>query len=176
MTYLTVFVSVLESLDKAQNLIHTARHRSVVHGDLTKDAVDINDVESAHGVASLEEEGTVLLGDLLVEIREQRDVERATEATLLAIGLNPSQMAEHAVDRPAEHGAALLLELSSAIAEGEDLGGAHEGPVQRVGEEHNVLALVVRKLELLENAVLHTLALEIRSRVAHNCLVHSSHC
>ncbi len=38
------------------------------------------------------------------------------------------------------HLAVDVLELLDPVAEGSDLGGAHEGEIERVEEEHNVLA------------------------------------
>ena len=38
----------------------------------------------------------------------------------------------------------------SGVAEGDDLGGADEGEVERVEEEDDVFALVVRQADLLE--------------------------
>lgn len=45
------------------------------------------------------------------------------------------------------------LELLNALGEGEDLGGADEGEVHGVPEEHNVLALVVGQGNILELTV-----------------------
>ena len=38
----------------------------------------------------------------------------------------------------------------SGVAEGDDLGGADEGEVERVEEEDDVFALIVRETNLLE--------------------------
>ena len=54
-------------------------------------------------------------------------------------------------------------------------GGAHEGEVQRVEEQHHVLALVVAQLDVHEFLVENSLGLELRRRVAHQGLDHGAH-
>jgi len=62
-------------------------------------------------------------------------------------------MGELAVGGASDHLAVDLAELGGALREGNDLGGAHEGEVQRVEEQHQVLSLVVAQLDVLEHAV-----------------------
>ena len=83
----------------------------------------------------------VVLGDGVREVGEERDVEPA-EAALLARRVHPRQMREVRVHRAGDHLGTERLELCGPVVEGENLGGADEGEVQRVEEEHEVLALM----------------------------------
>ena len=97
------------------------------------------------------------------EVGEEWDVEPA-EAALLARRVHPRQVREVRVHRAchdlrtvgnsvnsssspnnianlSSHLSAEGLELCDPVVEGEDLGGADEGEVERVEEEHEVLAL-----------------------------------
>ena len=73
-----------------------------------------------------------------------------SKTSLLATSLAPGQVGEVAVSGASNDGAVEVLELLGAVIEGDDLGGADEGEVQRVEEEDNVLALVVVQRDLLE--------------------------
>src|SRR5437867_12389397 len=64
-------------------------------------------------------------------------------------------MAELAVDRAAQDLHAKLLEGGVPLGEGDDLGRADEGEVERVEEEDDVPAFVVRQGDLLEAAIGH---------------------
>ena len=72
-----MLVRVLEGLNQAKSFVHTAAHRNVVHGDLTKDAFVIDEKETSEGDAVILEVDAVVLGDLMGEVGEQRDVELA---------------------------------------------------------------------------------------------------
>ena len=66
---------------------------------------------------------------LLGEIGDQREVERATETTLLARSVDPRQVRELAVDRGADELGTGLTETLGSSVELEDLGRAHEREV-----------------------------------------------
>ena len=65
-----------------------------------------------------------------------------------------------------------LPELLHPVVKGQDLGGADEGEVEGVEEEDEVLAEVVRQLELLELAVEDGGAGEEGGRLADHGLGH----
>ena len=100
----------------------------------------------AQGDAAVEQHA-VVGADLLGQVGHERVLEPA-EAALLARCLDPGQVAELAVDRAAEHLGAALAELLDPVAEGDDLGRADEGEVERVEEQDDVLAAVVGQLDL----------------------------
>ena len=70
------------------------------------------------------------------------------------------------------HLGADLPEFFHPVVESQDLGGADEGEVERVEEEDEVLAEVVRQLELLELAVEDGGAGEEGGRLADHGLGH----
>lgn len=60
-TYLSVFISVLEGLDKTQGFIHTAANWQVVHGDLAQGPFLVNDEQTTQGVAVILEIHAIVL-------------------------------------------------------------------------------------------------------------------
>jgi hypothetical protein len=83
-------------------------------------------------------EHAVGLGDGLLEVRHE-GVGQVAQAAALAVGLDPREVGELGVHAHAQHLGAELLELSEAVAEGGDLGGADKGEVQGIEEQHHVL-------------------------------------
>ena len=75
---------------------------------------------------------------LLGEIGDQREVERATETTLLARSVDPRQVRELAVDRGADELGTGLTETLGSSVELEDLGRAHERKVCGTAITHAV--------------------------------------
>ncbi len=84
----------------------------------------------------------VVLGDLMREIGQQRNVDVA-ETALLAWRIHPGQVGELAVGADADHLGIEVLELGGTVAERNDLGGTHECKVERVEQQDEVLAKVV---------------------------------
>lgn len=70
----------------------------------------------------------VVLGYVVRQIAEQRNVERA-KSTFFARRLDPGEMREMRVDAASHHLGVDLLELVHAIRKGEDLGGTDEGTI-----------------------------------------------
>ena len=64
--------------------------------------------------------------------------------------LDPGQVRELGVDRNAEHLRVERGKLGDAVGERGDLGRAHKREVERVEEEHHVLAAVLGETGLLE--------------------------
>src|ERR1700687_4447019 len=85
--------------------------------------------------------GAIGLGDLVVGIGEQREV----EAELVA----EHAVAGDVVGRDAEHGGAVGGQLGPAVAEGASLAGASRGVVFRVEVQHNRLAAQGREPDFL---------------------------
>mmetsp|Transcript_29093 Transcript_29093/g.92857 ORF Transcript_29093/g.92857 Transcript_29093/m.92857 type:complete len:310 (+) Transcript_29093:111-1040(+) len=155
--HLAVRVGVLEGLDEAKDLVGVAADGEVVNSLLAEDTLGGNDEEAAEGDASvvaLLDEDLVVLGDGLGDVGHE-GVLAAAEAALLAGLRGPGEVAVLGIHGHADDLAVDVLELLRAIGEGADLGGAHEGEVEGVEEEDDVLALVVRELDVLEIAVGH---------------------
>jgi hypothetical protein len=138
-----VLIDILEGLHQAERLIDVATDGSVVEGGLDEHALGVDDVEPTVGVAGLLDEATVLAGDGLGQVRHERNAQRATQTALLAGRVDPRQVRVLGIHRHTHHLRVDLAELLDAVAEGEDFGGAHEGEVQGVEEQHQVLPLEV---------------------------------
>ena len=113
----------------------------------------VNDVGGTEGVSSVQIHGSVGLRDGTVQVSEERDVEGASQTTFLPAGLDPGKMRVDRVDGDTEDLSTNLTELVSVVGELEDLGGAHEGPIQGVEEEDDPLASIVGEGDLLDLAV-----------------------
>jgi len=131
---------------------HAATHWQIVDGDLAQVLLVIDDEQAAEGDAGLLIENAIGAGHLHRLVGQQGNV-HAAQTALLPGRVDPGQMGELAVGGASDHLAVDLAELGGALREGNDLGGAHEGEVQRVEEQHQVLSLVVAQLDVLEHAV-----------------------
>ena len=76
-------------------------------------------------------------------------------------------MAELAVHGNAENLSVLAGEIGVAVAEGRDLSRTNEGEIQRIEEQHHVLAPVLGQGDFLELLVHHSGGSEIRGLLAH---------
>ena len=74
------------------------------------------------------------------------------------------------VDRASNELGVDVVEVLGSVVEGADLRGAHKGEIQRIEEEHDILACVVSQLDLLEAAVSPSHALEGGSRQGYSGL------
>lgn len=149
---LTVFVGELECLHQAEGLVDAASHGQIVDGHLAEILLSIDDEQATEWDTALLLEHSVVTGDLHRLVGQQWDAQLA-QTSLLARGVDPGQMCEVAVGRDTDHFAADLLELLNAIGEGNDFRRADEGKVQRVEEQHQVLAGIVLQLDFLEGTV-----------------------
>jgi hypothetical protein len=70
------------------------------------------------------DEDTVILGDLVGDVGEERVCARSRKTSLLLINVDPAKVRERRVNTAAEELAANLLELGVGIVEGYDLGTA----------------------------------------------------
>ena len=71
-------------------------------------------------------------------------------------------MGEMRVRGAGDHRAAQRLELRHPLGEGDDLGGADEGEVERVEEEDDVLSFVVVQAHLFKVSVYNSLVQQNR--------------
>lgn len=72
-----VLVGELESLNKTEVLVNVTANRSIIERQMSQDSIVVNDVGSSEGVASVSKHGTIGLGNSLVEIGKQRNVNLA---------------------------------------------------------------------------------------------------
>lgn len=89
---LAVLLDELEGLDEADGLLDRATDGEVVDGDLTKGSLGVDEEETTEGNALVLEENTVVLGNLVVLVREEGKLEIRAEASLLAGEVSPSEM------------------------------------------------------------------------------------
>ena len=139
---LAVLAHELERLQDAERLVHRAADADVVDRGVLDDAVGVDDEEAAQRDGAGLVEDAVLLGELLLEVLEER-VREALDAALFPRLLGPREMAVLGVDGGAEHLGADLPELAEPVGEREDLGRADEREVEGVEEQDDPLPLVV---------------------------------
>lgn len=133
-TNFTVFVRVLEGLNKSEGFIDRPANWKIIYGNLTQVAFVINDEQTPESNATLFLQNTIVPGDFHGFICQQWNL-HFTETTLFTGSIHPCKMREVAVCGTANNFAIDGTELIRAIAEGDDLGGADESEVQRVEEE-----------------------------------------
>ena len=139
---LTVLVSVLEALDKAEDLIDVTADGEVVDAELTEDTLSVDDVGGAKGdtlVIGVVQKAAVVAADGLGQVRDHRKVHGA-KTTLLTRLLGVLSVSEVGIDGAADELGTNGLELGSLVAELADLGGADKGEVKGPEEEYDVLA------------------------------------
>ena len=104
---LPVLVCELERVDQPQGLLYTAAHRQIVdlhHADV---ALTVNDEQAPQRDPCTIDQHTIVLRDLLVQVRDQRDLHVA-QSSLRPGSVDPSQMGELGVHR---HGNELTVDL-----------------------------------------------------------------
>lgn len=119
---------------------------------MSEDTLVINDESASEAdtlIISVINEDSVVLGDVVAEISEEREVARS-KTSLLSGFKSPFSVGEGGVGGTTDDFAVVLLELLTGIGEIADFGRADESEVQRVEEEDHVLSFVVGKLDLLE--------------------------
>ena len=177
---LAVLVDELVSLDETNNLIDRSTNGGVVHRQMSDDTSvtvekktrnmlcvsestvtpslslsllnNVRDDEGSTKSVAIVKETLVGVGDLVVEVLHDGDVDGA-EATRLGRGLGPRKGGELGVDREANNLTVHLGELSGRVRKFLNFRGAHKGPRQRVAEEHHVLALVVGQRHLAKGTI-----------------------
>lgn len=124
---LAVLVGELEGVNEAEGLVDAAANRQIVDGDLAKDAVGVDEEEAAQSNALLLNQDAVVLANGVVLVRQQRDVDLAQAAVLLRC-VGPCEQRVLGVGRSEDNAGTAGLKVGCAVAEGKDLGRAHEGP------------------------------------------------
>jgi len=160
-----VGLHVLEGLQNPQGFINVTTHGQVVDRGVHDDAIGIDDEQATQGDTLSVIEDVVSRRNFLLQVSDEGIVD-VTQATLIACCLNPSQVAELAVYGNAEYFGVLAGEIGITVTEGRDFSRADEGEIQRVEEQHHVLAPVLGQRDFLELLVHHSGSCEIRGLLA----------
>jgi hypothetical protein len=137
-----VHVSVLEGLHQAEDLVDVSANGEVVHGVLAENTLGIDDVSCAERdsfIFSGVDTAAVVTGDVLGDVRNHGEVHGAKTARLSSLQ-GVLSVSEFRVNRAADELDSNSLELCGLVGELADLGGTHEGEIQRPEEEDDVLA------------------------------------
>lgn len=139
---LAVLVGVLEALHESEDLLDVSADGEVIHGDVSQDALVVDDVGGAEGntsIVSVLNKAAVLSSYLLGNVGNEGDVHLA-EATNLLVLLGVLHVSEVGVDGGTDDLATDLSEGLCLVTELNDLSRADEGEVKRPEEEDDVLA------------------------------------
>lgn len=145
--HLAMLISELEGVQEAQSLINRAANREIVDGLLAELALWGDDEETAQSnscIISFFDQHLIILGNSLGDVGNQGVLE-ATQTTLVAGGVDPVEMGEGRVHGAAQDLNINLLKFLDAVAESNDLSGAHKCPVKRVEEENDIPAKFMKK-------------------------------
>ena len=139
---LTVLISVLECFDHAEDLIDIAADRQIVHAELTKGSLFVDDISRTKGntlVLRVLKEAAIVAGDALCNIGDHGHSHGA-KATSLSRLHGVLSVGELRIDRATDKLAANGLELGSLVTELADLSWAHKSEIEGPEEQDNVLA------------------------------------
>lgn len=149
---LTVLLSELESVNESEGLLNGSADRQIVDGDLSDGSLGVNDEDTSESNTGLGDQHTVVLGQGVVGVSEERDVDGA-KTTVLSGNVGPGEERVLGVGGGKEDLGVSLLELRGGIGVGDDLGGAHKGESERDEGEDNPLTLELLKGDILEDTV-----------------------
>lgn len=90
---LTMLISELESLNKTKDFIDRSSNWEIVDCDLTDSTLGVNDEKTTESDTSIFKENTIVLGNGLGLISQERNV-HLTKTTLLTGSVNPGKMRE----------------------------------------------------------------------------------
>lgn len=135
-----MLVGVLEGLNQTESFSNVTADWWVVDGDVSEDTLVGDDEQSTVGVAFFFDQDSVVLGDLLGEVRKEWESQVASETTLLLWCVGPSQVGVDRVNRDAQEHSVVLSEGLDGSIVSQDFTWADEGPVQWIEEENDVLA------------------------------------
>ena len=131
----------LQGIHHAQHLVDVAAQGQVVHHLVAHDAVAVDQEGAAEGHAAF---GFHVIGaaDLVLDVGHQ-GVAHLADAALVHRRVFPRQVGELGIDGDADHFHVALLELRELVVEGDQLGGADEGEIERVEEQYAIFALEI---------------------------------
>lgn len=143
---LTVLIRELERIQQPQRLIHGPTHRQIIDRDLPDHTIGIDQEQTTQGDTLLLDQNTVVLGELVVLVCVEWDVDGA-ETAVAAAGLRPGEERVLGVGGGEDDGGVAGFEVLDAVAEGDDFGGADEGPGHGDKAEDEPLLVVGVSLE-----------------------------
>ena len=108
--------------------------------NLPNSTLRVDDEKTTESNTFLLDEDTIISGDLLGLIGQDRDL-HLTETTLLARLVNPGQVRELGVSGGSDDSSVQSLELGDSVRESDDLSRADESEVHGVPEEDDILTL-----------------------------------
>ena len=149
---LTVLIDMLESLNEAEGLLRATANGQIIDARVAQITGLVDNESATEGDSTIRREHTVVLRNLLGQVGQHGDV-HVTEATSRTRLLGVLHVREVGVDRAGDELAVGIMEMLGGVVEGADLRGAHEGEIERIEEEHDVLAGVVSQLDLLEGTL-----------------------
>jgi len=140
-TNLAVMIRILECLDQSKGFIDGSTNWEVVHRYLPQIPFSVDDEKASESVTGIFEINAVVFRDLVRQIGEKGNIERAQTAVLPG-SFDPSQVGELRVDGNAHNFRIDSTELVRAITERDNLRGTDEGEVQGIEEENEIFSLV----------------------------------
>ena len=188
---LAVLLIKLKRLNQTQRLVHWTSDWQVIHCYLSKYTIRVNDEQASERQAIFLHQHVVVVWNVLIEIAQQR-ILQATETTLLAVQVNPGQVAKVTVGGHAHYFGVDFTKLVDFIAKRNDFSGTDKGAwekidltifsskqlaklnnkwyeiflnlqIQWIKKQNQILSLVIGKLNLLEVAIDHGRAVKVRS-------------
>ncbi len=149
-TDFAVLVGEKHRIDHADHLIDVPAKRQVVDDGMADGTVLVDEEGSAQGDGIVDQD-IVVPGDLLGKVGDQ-GITDAADTALLYRSLSPGEVAVLAVDGAADDIDAAVMELFEPMIEGDQLGGADEGEVQRIEEEDGaLLSDILIEVEILDD-------------------------
>lgn len=155
-----MLLSELEGIDESEGLLDGSANGEIVDGDLSDNALGVNDEDTSESDTGLGDENTVVLGQGVVGVSKQGDVD-GTKTTILSGNVGPGKQRVLGVGGGKENLGASLLELRDGIGVSDDLGGADEGESQGDEGEDNPLTLELVEGDLLEDTTRDGSLLEV---------------
>lgn len=163
-TNFTVLLSELEGLQQSDGLINGSTDWQVVDSDLSQDTIGVNQKDSSQGDTSVFNQNTVVLGQRVVGVSQQWDVDR-TQATVLSGDIGPGQQRVFRVGRSKQNLGIQVSKLLDSLGVGNDFGGADKSECQWDECKKHPLTLVLFQGDLFKHTVNDSGLLESRSRL-----------
>lgn len=148
---LTVLLSELEGVNETDGLVDGSANGEIVDGDLSDNALGVNDEETTESNAILLNEDAVVLGEGVVGVSDEGNLNLA-ETAVLAGDIGPGKEGVLRVGGGEEDLSVALLELGGSLGEGNDLSGADKSEGEGEEAEHDPLAGVLFERDFLKEA------------------------
>ena len=151
-THFTVLFGELEGFQQSQGLFNGSTDWQVVDGDLSQDTLWIDQEDTSEGNTFFFEQDTVVLGQGVVGVGQQWDVDW-TQTTVLSGNVGPGQERVFRVGGSKQDFSVLVLELLDGLRVGNDFSWANEGEGQWDESQEDPLTLVLFKSDFFKDTV-----------------------